>query len=57
MLYDHRDETGGQMIRFLYQQEPYVRITLPDGATVDGKVMGWTRGKVLAMWEPHRVFL
>lgn len=42
-----------------YRREPYVRATLPDGSTVDGKVARWSPSHVLLHWQddpagPHR---
>lgn len=42
-----------------YRREPYVRATLPDGSTVDGKVVRWSPSHVLLHWQddpagPHR---
>ena len=42
-----------------YRREPYVRATLPDGSTVDGKVVRWPPSHALIHWQddpagPHR---
>ena len=42
-----------------YRREPYVRATLPDGSTVDAKVVRWSPSHALIHWQddpagPHR---
>ena len=42
-----------------YRREPYVHATLPDGSTVDAKVVRWSPSHVLLHWQddpagPHR---
>jgi hypothetical protein len=36
--------------RYAYGREPYVRITLEDGSTVDGKAHAWQGDRFLANW-------
>lgn len=33
-----------------YRREPYIRVQLGDGRTVDAKAAAWTRTQVLAHW-------
>ena len=33
-----------------YRREPYIRVQLGDGVTVDAKAAAWTRTHVLAHW-------
>lgn len=41
-----------------YRREPYIRVLFPDGGTVDGKAVAWTRARVLVHWvvdgDQHR---
>ena len=41
---------NGPVTHAPYRQEPYIRVQLDDGATVDAKVSAWTRTQVLAHW-------
>lgn len=44
----------GPVSRAGYRREPYVRVKLGDGATVDGKATAWTENYVLLQWvEGH----
>lgn len=36
-----------RITRAPYRREPYVRLTLRDGSTLDGKALAWTRDRVL----------
>lgn len=40
--------------RYVYDRQPYVRITLEDGTTVDGKAHAWQGDKFLAVWFDER---
>lgn len=44
------DEPGEPVTRAPYRREPYVRATLDDGTTVDGKATAWTARTVLVAW-------
>lgn len=50
MLYYQCDEDWGPVTRPRTGQQPYIRITLPDGTVVDGKATAWTKDKVCALW-------
>lgn len=47
---DIHPKTGEPITRADYQREPYVRVTLDDGNTVDGKATAWTAATVLVKW-------
>lgn len=48
---DHMsDEPRDPVTRAPYRREPYVRATLGDGTTVDGKATAWTTARVLVAW-------
>ena len=41
--------------RYPYGRFPYIRITLDDGSTVDGKASAWQGDRFLAVWvDAHR---
>ena len=42
--------TTGACHRYPYGRQPYVRITLEDGTTVDGKASAWQGDRFLAVW-------
>ncbi|MGL3804737.1 hypothetical protein ACSYDW_01430 [Paeniglutamicibacter sp. R2-26] len=42
--------TSGQCHRYPGGRQPYVRITLEDGSTVDGQAHAWEGNKFLANW-------
>lgn len=40
----------GNVTHAPYRREPYIRVQLDDGWTVDAKAAAWTRTHVLAHW-------
>lgn len=40
----------GKVTHAPYRREPYIRVQLDDGTTVDAKAAAWTRTHVLAWW-------
>lgn len=48
---DHmNDQPCEQVTRAPYRREPYVRATLDDVTTVDGKATAWTQDSALVAW-------
>ena len=47
---DIHSKTGEPITRADYRREPYVRVTLDDGTTLDGKAKAWTATLVLFRW-------
>lgn len=41
----------GNVTHAPYRREPYIRVQLDDGRTVDAKAAAWTRTHVLAHWD------
>ncbi|WP_313816328.1 hypothetical protein [Citricoccus sp.] len=56
MQYSERDDAWGHVTRPREGQEPYIRITLPDGTTADGQARAWTQDKVYALWVTGHAF-
>lgn len=50
MHYDAYQPEWGPVTHATYQREPYVRATLADGTTVDGKASAWTQDYVLVTY-------
>ena len=45
----------GRVVHETYRREPYVRVTLPNGRSMDGKAVAWTREFVLVHWMDDRM--
>ncbi|MEO9246480.1 hypothetical protein ABDK96_02150 [Citricoccus nitrophenolicus] len=56
MHYEDRNDSWGPTTQATYKQEPYICIALPDGTTVDGKALAWTKDKVYALWVTGPLF-